>query len=219
MFKKVSWGILILIYFTFFLSFLTHAQKSQTKANTGKISWPEKRWAVFHPFIAKKASRITSEALFTADSVKKSTALDGDISGGQVDAFKHSYWMASLSQQIKWRKALKLGKVHEKGNYKLYKKRKRKGLNTYHDRISQDMDLWNNQKGLEVGLALKGKDLIIIQQTLIDSIQSGKMKIIKKNEKGQYLDCEGDVIPNDKVVNQWENEKCLLPSDKIINRE
>lgn len=212
MLKKVSLISLVIFYLAFILSMSINAQ-SDTKPKTGKISCPEKRWAVFHPFIARKASRITSEALVTADSVKKSSTLDGDINGGKVDAFKHSYWMASLSQQIQWRKAFKLGKAHEKGNYKLYKKRKKKGLNTSHDKVSQDMDLWNNQQGLEIGLDLKGKNLIVIQQTLIDSIQSGKMKIIKKNSQGQYLDCSGIVIPKENLINKWENNKCLVPSN------
>lgn len=212
MLKKVSLKSLTIFYLVFIFSMSINAQKS-TKLKTGKISFPEKRWAIFHPFIAKKASRITNETLIAVDSVKKTTTLDGDISGGKVDAFKHSYWMASLSQQIKWRKAYKLGKAHEKGNYKLYKKRKKKGLNTSHDRISQDMDLWNNRQGLEIGLNLKGKELIIIQQTLIDSISAGKMRIIKKNSQRQYLDCNGNVIPKEDLINNWENDKCLVPSN------
>lgn len=212
MLKKVSVKSLIIFYLVFIFSMSINAQ-SDTKPKTGKVSFPEKRWAVFHPFIAKKARRITNEALIAADSVKKNSTLDGDINGGKVDAFKHSYWMASLSQQIKWRKAFKLGKAHEKGNYKLYKKRKKKGLNTSHDRISQDMDLWNNEQGLEIGLSLKGKELIVIQQTLIDSIQFGKMKIIKKNSQGQYLNCSGQLIPKENLINNWENDKCLMPSN------
>ncbi len=81
------------------------------------------------------------------------------------------------------------------------------------------MDLWNNQKGLEIGMALKGADLIIIQQAIIDSIQSGKMRIIKKNSSGQYLDCEGNIIPPDSLSGRWENDKCLVPSNSLPDKK
>jgi len=44
--------------------------------------------------------------------------LDGDASGGQVDAFRHAYWMARLHQEIGKRAAFSLGKSHEKENWK-----------------------------------------------------------------------------------------------------
>ena len=190
-----------------------NAQKKNTKARSHKVTCPEKRWAVFHPFIAKKSYSLTIETLQIADSINNIITLDRDINGGKVDAFKHAYWMALLSQHIKWRKALKLGKAHEKGNYKSFKKSSRKGIKTLHDKRSSEMDLWNNQKGIEIGKELKGNNLMIIQQAIIDSIQSGKMKIIKKNSQGQFLDCEGNVIPLENLIKKWENEKCLVPSN------
>jgi hypothetical protein len=215
MIEKVTWKTLTILLFYCLFSFSTNAQNRQT----GKISCPEKRWALFHPFIARQSYSLTKDALQVADSIKNTGTLDGDINGGQEDAFKHAYWMALLSQHIKYRKALKLGKVHEKGNYKSFKKSKRKGIQASHDKVSSIMDLWNNQKGLEIGLELKDQDLIIIQLAIIDSIQSGVMKIIYKNVSGQFLDCEGNIIPADSLIGKWENEKCLVPSDRIVNRE
>lgn len=205
---------MILLFFCLF-SFSTNAQNRQT----GKVSCPEKRWALFHPFIARQSYSLTKDALHIADSIQNTRSLDGDIHGGQVDAFKHAYWMALLSQHINYRRALKLGKAHEKGNYKSFKKSKRKGIQTSHDKVSSKMDLWNNQKGLEIGLALKDQGFKVIQLAIIDSIRSGVMKIIYKNASGQFLDCEGNVIPKENLIGNWENEKCLVPSDKVVNRE
>lgn len=213
MIKKFSWKILIVLLFVWVFSLSVNAQKKQTEPHTGKISCPEKRWAAFHPFIAKKSYVLTGDAFQAADSIKNSVTLDGDINGGQVDAFKHAYWMALLTQHIKWKKAVKLGKVHEKGNYRTYKKGIRKGFAETHDKISSDMDLWNNKKGIEIGRALKETDRIIIQQVVIDSIHAGKMRVIKKNSSGHYLDCGGTVIPSDSLSGKWENDKCLVPSN------
>lgn len=215
--EKVTLRRLIILLYICAYSLSLNAQKNHKNTSTSKISCPEKRWAIFHPFIAKKSYSLTKEALHITDSIKNTNCLDGDISGGQVDAFKHAYWMALLAQHIKYRKALKLGKAHEKGNHKSFKKNIKKGIQTSHDQKSSEMDLWNNEKGIEIGQEFKGNNLIIIQETIIDSILSGKMKIIRKNSSGQYLDCEGNVIPKDHLVGKWENEKCLVNSNQIDN--
>ena len=153
--QNVSKNTLIILLMIYGFSLDSFAQKNKNNQRT-TVSYPEKRWAVFHPFIAKKSYILTKEALYVADSIKNSSTLDGDIAGGQVDAFKHAYWMALLSQHIKGRKALKLGKAHEKGNYKSFKKSIRKGFPTSNDKRSSEMDLWNNQKGIQIGLDLTG---------------------------------------------------------------
>jgi len=214
MIEKVTWRTLFILLVICANSFLADAQEKNPVPDISKTSCPEKRWALFHPFIAKKSYRLTKDALHIADSIKNSGTLDGDTHGGQVDAFKHAYWMAILSQHIKYKKANKLGKAHEKGNYKSFIRNKRKSFQTSHDKVSSEMDLWNNQKGLEIGLILKGHELIIIQQAIIDSIQAGKMKIISKNASGQFLDCEGNIIPKENLIGIWENEKCLIPSNQ-----
>ena len=215
MIEKISLKIPVFILSIWISSLSLSGQENHNKEQQVKISCPEKRWAVLHPFISKKTYILTIEVLQTADSLKVAETMDKDINGGQVDAFKHAYWMAVLVQHIKWRKAIKLGKAHEKGNYRSYKKYRRKGMYSTHDKIASEMDLHNNQIGVEIGLDLKNKELLSIQQAVIDSIQAGKMKIIKKNAAGQYLDCEGNVIPEETLIGEWENNKCLIPSNKV----
>ncbi|MEZ5194939.1 MAG: hypothetical protein R2764_00640 [Bacteroidales bacterium] len=184
-----------------------------------KANCPEKWWGISHPFIVKKSIQITKQALRDSDSIGSTNTLDSDLSGGQLDAFKHSYWMSLLVRDIKERKALKLGIAHEKGNYKSFKKRIGKGEKTTHDKPGSDMDLWNNRIGIEIGKTHKKDSRIILQQAVIDSIKAGKMRILYKNKSGQYLNCEGELIPQDSLSGKWENEKCLVPSNFIQEKQ
>jgi len=192
---------------------LSNKGKAQQVTEVKKVSRPEKCWAIFHPFKVKIAKRKTREALLITDSINNTLTLDGDISGGQLDAFKHSVWMALLSQQMHWRKARKLGKAHEKGNYITYKKGKRKGRKELPDKVSSDMDYFNNRRGIEIGIINKDAEQGQIIQIILDSIQSGKMRIIKKNSTGEFLDQSDNIIPLDSLEGKWENNKELVPSD------
>lgn len=111
---------LCFLFFYFMVTGLTaYSQQRSYKASTH-----EKLWAITHPFVYSKARKITIEALKGTEMVKKDSSLDGDDAGGQVDAFRHAYWMALLSQKICWKKALSLGRAHENGNYKSFKRKK-----------------------------------------------------------------------------------------------
>lgn len=37
------------------------------------------------------------------------------------------------------------------------------------------------------------------------------------DEKGIFLDCDGNIIPNEHLKGKWENNKCLVGSDKVLN--
>ena len=123
---------------------------STIKTSYGKLSSAEKTWVVFHGFKAKKAYDISLEAERVTDSIKKKRIIGTDISGGKLDAFKHSYWMARLTQEIGHKRAKRLGTAHEKGNYKAFKKGKEEDGDVP-DKISSDMDFFNNEVGIEIG--------------------------------------------------------------------
>jgi len=188
-------------------------QSNQLRKSYKKLSRPEKWWVVSHPFIAKKAFLITEYSLTVTDSLKKSGKFDDDISGGQIDAFKHMSWMAFLTQKIKWKKCRRLGIAHEKGNYISFKKNFKKGKKTNHDKVSSEMDLWNNDVGIRIGLENKETPKKELQKIIILAILSGEGKIIKKNSNSDFLDCEDQIIFPDSIVGRWENEKCLVSSD------
>ncbi len=211
--------LLLASFFTMVMFSGTLSAQDEIKKIRKRTGRPEKWWAVCHPFIVKKAARLTLETARTLDSLKTDGTLGDDLTGGQLDAFKHSYWMALLSQNIKWKKARKLGKAHEKSNYLSFKKALNKGRNNCHDKVASDMDLWNNKKGIEIGRANKEADKIKLQQIVIDSVKSGTMRIILKNKEGNFVDCQNNEIPADSLAGRWENDKCLVPSDMVWKRE
>ncbi len=185
--------------------------KTSTCSQFKKLSCPEKAWVIKHVFIAKKAWKITQYVRSQTDSVQKTNILDKDANGGQVDAFRHAFWMASLSQKINRRKAYRLGKAHEKGNYLDYKKHRLED-GSFPDKISSDMDLWNNEIGLQIGKTYPCISTDSLQSIVIEQILMGKMKVIKKNKDGFFLDDEGKIIENIKLRGKWENTKVLVNS-------
>lgn len=175
----------------------------------------EKRWVVFHPFVAKRAMRISERVRLISDSLLKVPLLDGDGNGGQVDALRHSLWMAMLCHEMRWGKALKLGKAHEQANRRQF----RKGIAEHGilpDKSSVEMDLFNNNIGIKIakefGKSTGEADLIsIISQWVI----AGKMAVIKKDKTGNSLDEQGNLIPFSNWHGKWENTRCIVKSNFI----
>jgi hypothetical protein len=197
----------ILFLFTVLTAF---GQKSNFK-KFKKLSCPEKCWVFWHPFVAKKAMEISEYSREITQEVKQEKQLEGEGNGDQLDAFRHTFWMANLTQQIGWRKARKLGEAHEKGNYKEYKKRKLED-GVLPDKISSEMDLFNNEVGIELG---KKNTESILKTLVIEAVLLGKCRMIKKDTIGNYLDCENNIIPVESLKGKWENEKCLTSSNKL----
>ena len=174
---------------------------------------PERFWVITHPFKAKRALKISYEARYKADSIANTSILDGDKNGGQVDAFRHSYWQARLTQTIGRRAAYKLGKAHEKGNYIYYKHHKLED-GTIPDKISSEMDLYNNKVGASIVFRREELTKKEIEVEVIKLIKNGVMKIIAKDKNGNFLDCDGNIIDNETLKGKWENNKCLVNSNQ-----
>ena len=200
----------VVFLFCFLIAYQSYSQSNWQQFK--KLSGPKRTWVIFHPFKAKKAFLVSKEANRVSDSLVKSNLLDKDKSGGQVDAFRHAYWMARLRQEIGKSAARSLGRAHEKENYQTYKKRKLED-GVVPDKISSTMDLHNNDVGLSLitkGSKTPKKGLIY---RVINAIHLGKLKIIKKNKKGNFLTCDGKIIPTNSLKGKWENNKCLVPSN------
>lgn len=199
------------------LLFLLHFNLIFAQGSTFKkilhLSFPEKCWVVFHPFIAKKCFHLTQKALNETEKLKQDTILDGDWNGGQVDAFRHSYWMALLSQKIKTKKAEKLGNAHEKGNYIDFKKH-RLEESQMPDSLSTVMDLYNNKIGIATGCGNKGKNEEQLRSIIISLIHEGRMKKLLKDLSGNYLDCSGNKIDMKQWKGKWSIPKCLVNSNQ-----
>jgi hypothetical protein len=176
------------------------------------VSSPEKAWVFFHPFKAKKAFLISKEAEKIKDSIGKAEIIGNDNNGGHLDAFKHSFWMARLSQGIGKGASLSLGKAHEKGNYKTFKKHKLED-GFLPDKPSSDMDLFNNMIGVEIGKKNKKASKKELIQHLLESLENGELRILSKDSLGIFLDCKKKRIPLDSLKHKWNTKKCLAPSD------
>ena len=196
--------------------------QSSNWSNFKRLSRPEKCWVITHPFVAKKAWKISQQVQSIVDEAKADSVLDGDGNGGQLDAFRHAYWMAMLSQEMHWRKAWKLGKAHERGNKLQFKQGKLEDGATP-DAAATEMDLFNNRVGLEVGWqvrkAIKREELAVfgveyhLESRIIEQVRAGNLRVISKSSNGQPLDAAGDIIPQH-LLTTWKTPRCLVPSSK-----
>ncbi|MFI5150413.1 MAG: DUF6973 domain-containing protein [Bacteroidia bacterium] len=177
-----------------------------------KLSNPERHWVYAHPFVAAKSYRITREVLQTTQTEAKDSLLDGNTNGGQVDAFRHAFWMARLSETIGTRKARKLGTAHEKGNYRDFC-RGRTEEGALSDSIASVMDMRNNSVGLELALKHPHTPPAEMQKIVIDAILRGKLFVILLDIKGNSYDCSGNLIDLTVWKGKWGIPKCLVGSN------
>ena len=118
--------------------------------------------------------------------------------------------MAILQIEIGEKASYSLGKSYERANYKSFKKEVLEdGISS--DLTSKKMDLFNNKMGLTYSFKgdMRSKKGLIYK--IINAIKRGDLKIIKKDNLGNYLTCDGTLIPT-KNLNKWNNNKCLIAS-------
>ena len=205
--KKITLLSLIMIAVQF------QGQSQQIDSGFSALSSPEKWWVIWHPFKAKKALDVSIKTLAITDSIKKEGLIGTDLNGGQLDAFKHSYWMVILSKNIGPKAANSLGNAHEKGNYKTFKKGgKEDGY--LPDKAASDMDLHNNKAGIDIYNQHDQASEHTMIEEVIKALYKGKLRIIKK-EGSNFLNCEGHVIEPSVLIGKWENEKCLIPTNDL----
>ena len=180
-----------------------------------EISKYEYRWAIFHPFAAKKVQKHLAEAMEIYKEVKNSKQLDGFESGGTLDAFRHSFTMAYLTRYVKVDKLRKLGKSHERGNkYLFYKKHQEFGERA--DSLACEMDLRNNELGFLVGASNKNLKIDELKLEILARIKLGNAWILKKNSKNEYVSCNNEPILIENYKNQWFLPKCLVRSSDVV---
>jgi hypothetical protein len=177
-----------------------------------QLSGAEKKWTLTHPFVAVAAWRITQKCRYVTDSLGKLGFPDRDPSGGKLDAFRHSFWMATLTEKIGQRKALSLGRAHERGNYRDFKK-KRYEEEEIPDKTATDMDLFNNAVGSGIGVALKNRSKKIVIDSILKAIAAGKMVVIFKDSLGLSCDSSQMPIPKKEMHGKWITPRMLVPSD------
>jgi hypothetical protein len=199
--------------FLFGIPLMGKAQNS-TLHSFLKLSTAEKKWAIGHLFIAKKAWVITERCRFVTDSLGMKGIPDRDPSGGKLDAFRHTFWMATLSEKIGVRKSLSLGRAHEQGNYRDFK-RNRYEEGDLPDKTASDMDLFNNKIGVGIGMALKRTNEKSVIDSVLKAIANGSTRIILKDTLGRSCDSTLHPIPLEAMKGKWITPRVLVPSGKM----
>lgn len=204
--------IIILHSVVLFLATAASAQHS-AKKKFKELSPPEKTWVIFHPFVAKKALKLSELARAESKALISDPRLDGDENGGQIDAFRHAYWMTLLSQHMCWRKARSLGVAHEKGNYINWKKNRLEDM-ALTDSIASVMDMKNNSYGINLSRQSGKINVDTLKTVIINAILEGELIILWKNKEGKFLDCDG-ILADDQIrLEKWSKSRCLVPSNK-----
>lgn len=175
---------------------------------------PVALWGISHPFAAAKIKKINRQCLTIYNQKELKTRLDSFNSGGQLDAFRHVFFMAAFHQKVNAKKLRKLGKAHENKNYRQFLKGEQQG-EFRHDSLSMVMDLHNN----EVAFGLKSSGTFVsleeLKETVIQTLYSGKALVMKRNRKGQLLKCDNSLLRPEDYGNSWYIPKCLVSSNQV----
>lgn len=135
-------------------------------------------WAILHPIAAIKVQHIYKKNLPIYLDVKNKKLLDTLENGGQLDAFRHAFFMACFAQKIKYHKLEKLSIAHEKDDMYFFKKNK-KEFSEIPDSSSINMDLYNNKKGIMYGRKYPHITPQQIKDTIFNLILTQQLKTIK----------------------------------------
>jgi len=171
-------------------------------------------WGISHPISAIKIKKISKSVIVIYNLNELKLELDSFENGGKVDAFRHTFFMAAFAQKIKISKLRKLGIVHERGNYRQFLKNQTENKEIP-DSMGTVMDLFNNELGYKIGKANKNLLLPDLKHIVLKEIQNGNALIIKRNKKGNYLDCENNIINVVQFLKNWYVPKCLVKSDYV----
>ncbi len=179
-----------------------------------QLKFPEKLWALKHLQKAKIIYYISLEARKTTDSLAKVYFLDGDTDGGQLDAFRHGFWMAMLTRYMSPEDCKTLGIALEKSN-NIDFKRRQKDERSLPDKAASDMDLWNNEIGIKIGLRFPDIPMDSLHKIICRYIINGEMKVVKKNSNGASIDQNNRLIPIKSLQHTWDTPRLLVPSNFV----
>lgn len=177
------------------------------------ISSYEYYWAVFHPFAALKIKHRLPIAMNVYKEVESAKLLDTLNSGGKLDAFRHTYTMAFLSRKIGTKKLKKLGRAHEKGNYKQFMHHQLED-GERPDSIAGEMDLRNNIIGCMLGAENNNSTDEELKVIVILAIKAGKAWYLKRDINAQYMTCQNEIINIKEFTGKWFIPKCLIKTDE-----
>ena len=166
----------------------------------------DKIWCLNNLSSVLIAKEISEEVMFTMDSLNQISYLGGNSEGGVFDAFRHIYWMYSLSNEIGPKKAKRIGEIYENYGEYMFNNSYMSG----YDSVGRVMDLFNNDIGISLSKEKIPYSLIFNE---IDNIlRDGRAKVVKKNDLGESLDIDGNVIQDTIWKQTWQNNRILINS-------
>ncbi len=201
----------VLLILLFWLSEAFSQEKSR-REYFRELSRPEKWWVITHPFSAGRALEISLHARKISKKMEDHPKLDGDSRGGQIDAFRHAYWMALMTIELNHRRAWRLGYDHEKGNKLQFKNKK--GEYDGHLPTAADctMDMHNNEAGIAIGLNYPDASRDELKDIILRKLLDGHFIMLKKDSENNFLDCDGNPVSRQEFYHNWEIPVCLVPT-------
>lgn len=194
-------------------TYMLFALSSSNVCSQTKLSKYEQQWVLLHPSAAIKIKKHIKESREMYLQVKASEQLDTFDVGGKLDAFRHVYTMAYLTKYVKPHKLRQLGIAHEKGN-KLGFYTNKLEFNERADSLGCQMDLINNELGFKIGQLYKKKNSDDLKNRVIAEINTGNAWHLKRNQQGNYLNCDNEVIDMKSFKKQWFVPKCLIKTNE-----
>jgi len=197
----------------FSLSLPVMAQESIYKRFTA-LHFPVKLWVLTHPLKAQTALGVSTEVREEAVRRTDDPDFDGDYAGGQVDAFRHVFWMSYMASVIGVRPARSLGRAYERSN-KIDFKKKLLEDNYLPDFVTSEMDYRNNEVGLKIFMQFPDNQKDFYIEKSKKAVLSGEASIVKKNSEGKFLTYENRIISEDEYLGKWFTPKTLVKSNFV----
>jgi len=201
----------ITLIFIFWISTAFTQEKSR-REYFSELSRPEKWWVFTHPFSAGRALDISIHARKISEKLEDHPKLDGDSRGGQIDAFRHAYWMALMTIELNERRAWRLGYDHEKGNKLQYKRKRGVFEGPLPTAADCTMDMHNNEAGIAIGLKYPDASREELQEIILEKLLDGHFIMLKKDLENNLLDCDGNPVLREEYYHSWEIPVCLVPT-------
>lgn len=195
------------VYFLMTFLFLNlSAQKFQKIYES--MTFEDKLWVIKNHDKVLRSVDVSKSVMKTMDSLDKIDFLGGNKEGGIFDAFRHIYWMYNLSSEVGEECARKVGEIYEGYGEYIFKTTEMSG----YDSVGRQMDLFNNELGINLAKQSIKKRLVFSEIRKI--IKLGKAKIVKKNQNGEDLDINGEIIPTEEWKKSWNNRRVLVNSNE-----
>lgn len=167
-----------------------------------RLSSYEFLWALRHPFAAIKIKGIHRKASVIYSQQKLKQEPDSFSVNGKLDAFRHVFFMAAFSQKVKAKKVIRLGKAHEKANYRQFKRDPERNK-VQQDSLSTVMDLKNNLIGIGLGRDCRNCSLEELRKKVMELIHEEKVCYILRNNEGRYLNSANEEIKLNDYMGKW----------------